>query len=472
MKVPAALAPFLRGRRCCGWRLELTKSGKSQKTPYLDLRWKASTSKPHQWLPFEAADALAATFQGMGLTAGVGMLLGMMPGGHDRLICVDLDAARDPETGELLPWADEVLGRFASFTEISPSGRGLHVLLTTTDADLDVAGLLDAKRKAHNRSWKGSAPDGGKAPGVDLLVNGFVTVTGEALNQGPMRIERATVEALRWLAEELGPRIERKASAAREAQPQLVAAKAPTAAPIGHNGGPPLAPAPLPELIPQPVKSAVTRAVEPVFWVSPTRMARHAIALNPRAFQLLFALWAAAEKGHAGWARVVLPQSAMLQLHGSEADSRRGRSAISRAIRELERPDVGLLRLIQPCVLPSAAGPGRAAIRQVIAPFAHDSASGAPRPKLLSFTRRTQRRMLELHPRALRILAWLVATRSPEEAFRLSANDVARALGGKPEAAAPFIAELAAGGWLQTLEAPDGPTRRPGFYRLGSAFGG
>lgn len=43
---------------------------------------------------------------------------------------VDLDKVRDPRTGEVVPWARGLVERLDSYTEVSPSGTGLHVLLS------------------------------------------------------------------------------------------------------------------------------------------------------------------------------------------------------------------------------------------------------------------------------------------------------------------------------------------------------
>src|SRR5829696_6807830 len=48
---------------------------------------------------------------------------------EDDLCGVDLDKCLDPETGELEGWAQKVIGELDSYTEISPSGTGVHVLV-------------------------------------------------------------------------------------------------------------------------------------------------------------------------------------------------------------------------------------------------------------------------------------------------------------------------------------------------------
>jgi primase-polymerase (primpol)-like protein len=47
-------------------------------------------------------------------------------------IFVDLDNCRDPETGEIEAWALETVERFNTYTEVSPSGKGVHILFRST----------------------------------------------------------------------------------------------------------------------------------------------------------------------------------------------------------------------------------------------------------------------------------------------------------------------------------------------------
>jgi primase-polymerase (primpol)-like protein len=42
---------------------------------------------------------------------------------------VDLDDCRDPTTGELTSWAQDIVDRLDSYSEVSPSGRGVHVIV-------------------------------------------------------------------------------------------------------------------------------------------------------------------------------------------------------------------------------------------------------------------------------------------------------------------------------------------------------
>ena len=73
---------------------------------------------PSTWTTF--SDALAAC-EGGGFS-GIGFVLG------DGFVGVDLDACRDRETGDLDPWARDIIDALNSYTELSPSGTGVHVL--------------------------------------------------------------------------------------------------------------------------------------------------------------------------------------------------------------------------------------------------------------------------------------------------------------------------------------------------------
>jgi putative DNA primase/helicase len=81
---------------------------------------RASSTDPSIWSPFEKAVRYART----NLLPGVGFVFTGSP-----FAGVDLDRCLDPETGEIEPWAQEIVEELDSYTEFSPSGRGLHVLV-------------------------------------------------------------------------------------------------------------------------------------------------------------------------------------------------------------------------------------------------------------------------------------------------------------------------------------------------------
>jgi putative DNA primase/helicase len=69
---------------------------------------------------------------------------------------VDLDC-RDPETDVIAGWAAEIVGELDSYTELSPSGKGLHVLV------------------------RGKVPKALKLPHIEMYsMSRYFTVTGRA----------------------------------------------------------------------------------------------------------------------------------------------------------------------------------------------------------------------------------------------------------------------------------------------------
>ena len=82
----------------------------------------ASCADPATWASFE--EAVRSYRQGG--YDGIGLQL------SPPFVGVDLDGCRHPDTGQLAPWAVDVVRELGSYTEVSPSGHGLHVLATGT----------------------------------------------------------------------------------------------------------------------------------------------------------------------------------------------------------------------------------------------------------------------------------------------------------------------------------------------------
>jgi len=96
------------------------RGGKKTKVPYVASEEKrpASVSDPMTWRTFARALEVAEKAP---WAAGVGVVLG------EGLVGVDLDGV--VEGGEFDPLAREVLERTTTYTELSPSGKGLHLLV-------------------------------------------------------------------------------------------------------------------------------------------------------------------------------------------------------------------------------------------------------------------------------------------------------------------------------------------------------
>ncbi|WP_224332686.1 hypothetical protein [Haloprofundus halobius] len=103
------------------WREE-DRSGKPTKIPVNpETKRYASTTDPDTWASFEMAHETATKKSGYGV--------GFVFTAEDSLVGVDLDDCRNPETEEAAEWATEIIDTLDSYTEISPSGTGYHVIV-------------------------------------------------------------------------------------------------------------------------------------------------------------------------------------------------------------------------------------------------------------------------------------------------------------------------------------------------------
>ena len=103
------------------YRLE-ERGGKTTKVPYIAGGvGKASATDLTTWRSFEESveDVEKGRRDGVGFVFSSG----------DPYCGVDLDACLDPATEAIAPWATEIVAALASYTEITPSGRGLHIIV-------------------------------------------------------------------------------------------------------------------------------------------------------------------------------------------------------------------------------------------------------------------------------------------------------------------------------------------------------
>jgi hypothetical protein len=122
----------LRTLPCVLWRAEPRGADKPAKVPYCvaEPTRRASSTDPATWATFEdAIDAYSALVDRpadprRGPIAGVGVVLTLTAG----ITCLDLDRVIAAE-GTLDTRAETIVERCDSWTEISPSGRGLHVFV-------------------------------------------------------------------------------------------------------------------------------------------------------------------------------------------------------------------------------------------------------------------------------------------------------------------------------------------------------
>ena len=97
------------------------RGGKDTKIPYSPKTGKkASSTNPQTWSTLDVALAAVDKY----LYTGVGFVFTREGG----IVGIDIDHCRDPESGALNEEATAILVRARSYTEISPSGTGLHSL--------------------------------------------------------------------------------------------------------------------------------------------------------------------------------------------------------------------------------------------------------------------------------------------------------------------------------------------------------
>ncbi|WP_435066282.1 phage NrS-1 polymerase family protein [Halobaculum sp. EA56] len=158
---PEAIPETLRERdQWVCWREE-KRDGKPTKIPVTPgAGGFASATESESWASFEAALDYSETEYADGI--------GFVFTDDDPIVGVDLDDCRDPETDDVDDAALDIIARLDSYTEVSPSGTGYHVLIT------------------------GELPDGRNRRGsVELYDTArFFTVTGDHVERTPTHVAR------------------------------------------------------------------------------------------------------------------------------------------------------------------------------------------------------------------------------------------------------------------------------------------
>jgi putative DNA primase/helicase len=133
------------------WQLKRRPDGKLAKVPCQPDGTCASVTDPRTWSDFRTC------IQNTGW--GVGFVLTPEAG----FVAIDLDHVRSRATGKIEAWAEEIVQTFDTYTEVSPSGTGLHLWL------------------------RGTLPPGGRRrAGIEVYSERrYMTVTGEHLPTTP-----------------------------------------------------------------------------------------------------------------------------------------------------------------------------------------------------------------------------------------------------------------------------------------------
>jgi Family of unknown function (DUF5906) len=166
----------------CGWKTE-ERGGSKTKIPHNSRTCSggAKANDPKTWGNLSEAQDWVAKNDG----DGPGVFFSSI-GDEHNLCGVDLDSCRDVATGELLPWAAEVVSLVPSYAEVSPSQTGVKVFFLLSD--VDHAFMLSTIGGKSSAMF--AADLGVHAPAIELhFANRYFAVTGV-----PFRPEDASYE--------------------------------------------------------------------------------------------------------------------------------------------------------------------------------------------------------------------------------------------------------------------------------------
>lgn len=146
------------------WRYEENENGKPTKVPYspTDSRH-ADVNKPSTWSHYDKAIEALST----GWWSGIGFVLTE----NDPFGFIDLDEPKNPDGSPVAPEDYEIainrqktiFAEFDSYAELSPSGKGLHIIV------------------------RGSIPNGRKRSSVEVYSDArFMTMTGNVYRNAPI----------------------------------------------------------------------------------------------------------------------------------------------------------------------------------------------------------------------------------------------------------------------------------------------
>lgn len=199
---PDTLAGFAELPRWVAWQTELRPNGKaSTKVPYAPDGRKAKANAPRTWGLRDIAEERAALLPKPYGLGGIGIELGTMDDGRS-LGGIDLDTCRDAD-GTFTPWALEVIERFDTYGEISPSGTGAKLFFFyPTDALPKLRTSMGAAE--FGKLFKKAG--GEHPPAIELhLANRFFAVTDLHLEGTPAELRPVSLDTLLWLVREAGP---------------------------------------------------------------------------------------------------------------------------------------------------------------------------------------------------------------------------------------------------------------------------
>jgi len=126
---------------------------------------------------------------GKGEVDGIGIVLGRELG----MVGIDLDHCRNSATGEITSWAESIVQRIDSYTEVSPSGEGLRILCKANWPDHGrKRGMVEAYSEGRYLTMTGAHVQGtpGELEARDKVIQAWYA---ETFNTGEERAKRLSV---------------------------------------------------------------------------------------------------------------------------------------------------------------------------------------------------------------------------------------------------------------------------------------
>jgi hypothetical protein len=124
------------------------------------------------------------------------------------LMGIDLDDCFKPGTEGIKPWAVEVIERFKTYAEVSPSGRGVKLFFRVAQRDAAAAKQLFGFNGKGQRKMREPFA-AGKHREIAIDRARFYAVTDQRLPDVPKTLEVVSVEDVRWFIEQAGPQYQR-----------------------------------------------------------------------------------------------------------------------------------------------------------------------------------------------------------------------------------------------------------------------
>jgi len=169
---------------------------KGKKVPYREPGRRARPNDPTTWLKRERARACAERLPKPLGQGGVGINLADI-GQNRALAGIDIDTCIDPETRALASWASDIVTKFDSYTEVSPSGAGLKVFFMLRLADRDA---LRAELGKGGQKWVVEATGDNHPPAIELYLGArYFTVTERLVDDRAIAVRLVDADIVRWL---------------------------------------------------------------------------------------------------------------------------------------------------------------------------------------------------------------------------------------------------------------------------------